>query len=66
MIRSKGGEYLNKVLVKGGRYLRSLIVAGCGLTEENLEIQQTIHNNGTLKELDISNNRLGEVSVEFL
>lgn len=63
MIRSKGGQYLNRALIKGGHHLRSLIMAGCGLTNVNTEIEDMLRCNTTLEEYDISNNRFGEVSV---
>ncbi|GJQ82478.1 hypothetical protein Trydic_g14469 [Trypoxylus dichotomus] len=60
MIRSKGGQYIIRSLIHGGKHLQSLVMAGCGLTESNLEIEKMLRYNISLKEMDLSNNRFGK------
>lgn len=57
----QGVKFLLAALEKGGTNVKSLSIPGCGITEKTYFSKMLCKNN-TLEKLDISNNRIGEVS----
>lgn len=56
-----GITFLFASLEKDSTNVKYLSVPGCGMTEKT-SFTQMLHRNNTLQKLDISNNRIGEVS----
>lgn len=65
---NQGAAFLLQALEKGAKTIKSLSISGCGITGRT-SFGKILGNNKTLEELDISNNRIGEVRyfiTEFL
>lgn len=60
----QGAQFLFLALEKSGKSIKILMVPGCGITKKT-SIYRMLSKNNTLEVLDISNNRIGEVSLRF-
>lgn len=59
---NKGAEYLLEALEQSESNIKSLSISGCGLTETSV-FGRMLCRNETIEKLDISNNRIIEVSI---